>query len=83
MDGASARSTPNSFTIWSSTPNETRNAAGDPSAKAALEEMRGWLHRWMQATNDPILRGPIPAPPGAIANDPEGTSPNEPAKVAG
>jgi arylsulfatase A-like enzyme len=62
-------------------PNETRNAAGDPSAKAALEEMRGRLNRWMQATHDPILRGPIAAPPGAMANDPEGTSPNEPAKV--
>src|SRR5450432_1799760 len=37
-------------------PNETRNAAGDPSAKTALEEMRGRLHRWMQATNDPLRR---------------------------
>jgi N-sulfoglucosamine sulfohydrolase len=58
-------------------PNETRNAAGDPASKAALEEMRGRLARWMQATNDPILRGPIPLPPGAVANDPNGTSPNE------
>jgi hypothetical protein len=49
-----------------------------PAAKAALEEMRGRLNRWMQATHDPILRGPIAAPPGAMANDPEGTSPNEP-----
>ena len=63
--------------------NETHNVAGDPAARSALEEMRGRLHRWMQATNDPILHGPIPAPPGATANDPEGTSPNEPAKVVG
>jgi N-sulfoglucosamine sulfohydrolase len=64
-------------------PNETRNAAGDASAKAALEEMRERLNRWMQATGDPILRGPIPAPPGALANDPEGNSPNEPTTVVG
>lgn len=58
-------------------PNETRNAAADPASRAALEEMRGRLQRWMHATVDPILRGPIAAPPGALANDPEGTSPNE------
>jgi len=64
-------------------PNETRNAAGDPFAKAALDEMRGRLDRWMRASKDPILSGPIPAPPGAIANDPDGTSPNEPTRVVG
>jgi N-sulfoglucosamine sulfohydrolase len=63
-------------------PNETRNAAGDPAANAALEEMRGRLHRWMRATNDPILRGPIRAPAGAVVNDPEGTSPSEPVAPA-
>lgn len=63
-------------------PNETRNAAGDASAQSALDEMRGRLNGWMRATNDPILRGPIPAPPGAVVNDPEGTSPNEPVKPA-
>jgi N-sulfoglucosamine sulfohydrolase len=64
-------------------PNETRNAAGDPQARAALEEMRGRLTRWMRATDDPLLRGPVSAPPGATANDPEGISPNEQPKVVG
>jgi N-sulfoglucosamine sulfohydrolase len=64
-------------------PNETRNIAGDPSARPALEEMRTRLERWMHDTNDPILRGPIQAPPGALANDPDGTSPNEPPQVVG
>jgi N-sulfoglucosamine sulfohydrolase len=64
-------------------PNETRNAAGDRQARAALAEMRSRLARWMRATNDPLLRGPIRAPSGAVANDPDGTSPNEPAKTAG
>jgi arylsulfatase A-like enzyme len=62
-------------------PNETRNAAGDPAAVPVLEEMRGRLNRWMQSTADPILRGPIAAPSGALANDPDGTSPTEPPKV--
>jgi arylsulfatase A-like enzyme len=59
-------------------PNETRNVAADPTQRAALEDMRGRLDRWMRATNDPILRGPIPAPKGALANDPDGVSPQEP-----
>jgi N-sulfoglucosamine sulfohydrolase len=58
-------------------PNEDRNVAADPSCRAALDEMRGRLNRWMYATSDPILRGPIAAPPGAVANNPDGTSPNE------
>jgi len=58
-------------------PNEVRNVAADPSCRAALDEMRGRLDRWMQATSDPILRGPIAAPPGAVANNPDGASPNE------
>ena len=64
-------------------PNETRNVAADPAAKAALEEMRGRLDRWMHSTNDPILHGPIQAPAGATANDPDGTSPNEAPKILG
>ena len=63
-------------------PNETRNVAADPAWRAARDEMRGRLDRWMRATNDPILHGPIKAPPGALANDPDGISPKEtPKKV--
>jgi len=58
-------------------PNEVNSLAGDPAHYAVLEEMRGRLDRWMHATNDPLLHGPIKAPPGAVANDPEGTSPEE------
>jgi hypothetical protein len=43
--------------------------------------MRGRLDRWMRGTNDPILQGPIAAPKGASANDPDGVSPREPAKL--
>jgi len=64
-------------------PNETRNLIGDNAAAGAVKEMRTRLEGWMQRTNDPILKGPIKAPAGAKANDPNGTSPKEtPADVA-
>ena len=46
-----------------------------------LEEMRGRLDRWMRATDDPLLQGKVPAPPGARVNDPDGLSPREPTRV--
>ena len=62
-------------------PYETHNLVGDPSMSTVLEEMRGCLNRWMHATNDPLLRGPVPAPPGARVNDPDGLSPREPTQL--
>jgi N-sulfoglucosamine sulfohydrolase len=62
-------------------PNEACNLAADPSMSAVLEEMRSRLDRWMRATGDPLLRGPVPAPPGAEVNDVDGLSPTEPAQV--
>ncbi|HEY64962.1 MAG TPA: sulfatase [Caldilineae bacterium] len=64
-------------------PNETRNLADDPAMAGVLEEMRGRLERWMRATDDPLLRGPVPAPPGARVNDPDGLSPREPTRTVG
>jgi arylsulfatase A-like enzyme len=62
-------------------PNETYNLAQDPSVAGVLEEMRRRLDRWMQETDDPLLDGPVPAPPGARVNDPDGLSPGEPTRV--
>ena len=62
-------------------PNETCNVAADPSQRVTLDDMRGRLDRWMRATNDPILNGPIKAPQGATANDPDGISPRETPKT--
>jgi len=58
-------------------PHEARNLAGDPAAAGALAEMRARLDCWMRDTDDPLLRGPVPAPPGALANNPDGLSPQE------
>ena len=52
-------------------PNETRDVVKDPSLRAVAEEMRGRLDRWMHATDDPLLRGPVKAPPGAKVFDPD------------
>jgi arylsulfatase A-like enzyme len=63
-------------------PNETRNLAGDPRYAKPLAEMRGRLDGWMKRTDDPLLRGPVNPPAGAVLNDPDGTSPQEPPKHA-
>jgi arylsulfatase A-like enzyme len=59
-------------------PNEAHNLAGDLGVRDVLEDMRGRLDRWMHETEDPLLRGRAPAPPGARVNDPDGLSPQEP-----
>ena len=56
-------------------PNEAHNIAGDPSAGAAITEMRARLDAWMRRTNDPLLRGDVPLPAGAFATDPDAYSP--------
>lgn len=62
-------------------PNETCNVADRPEASAALSEMRARLERWMRDTDDPLLRGPVPAPKGAQVNDIDSLSPREPTRV--
>ena len=58
-------------------PSEQHNLASDAAFKTVLDDMRGRMDRWMHRTNDPILNGPIPAPHGALVNNPDGTSPQE------
>jgi len=59
-------------------PGERNNCADDPACSDALAEMRERLDRWMHATDDPLLRGPVPLPPGAVMNDPDDLSPDDP-----
>jgi N-sulfoglucosamine sulfohydrolase len=63
-------------------PGEGRNLIGEPDYAPVLEELRGRLEGWMEATDDPLLRGPVPPPPGARINTPEQTSASEPTVVA-
>ena len=62
-------------------PTEHQNLADDPTYKDTLAEMRGRLDRWMRRTDDPLLRGPVPAPHGAHVNNPDGISPKEPTET--
>src|SRR6185437_364116 len=62
-------------------PAEHQNLTLDPAYQSVLTEMRGRLDRWLERTEDPILRGPIPAPHGAHVNNPDGLSPKEPTET--
>lgn len=56
-------------------PNERNNLAVDSSHQSTLEEMKQRLDAWMRSTDDPLLRGPVAVPPGAIVTDPNAISP--------
>jgi N-sulfoglucosamine sulfohydrolase len=59
-------------------PNEANNITNDLSVALVLEEMRTRLDDWMRDTNDPLLHGPVAAPPGAELNEPEQLSASSP-----
>jgi N-sulfoglucosamine sulfohydrolase len=63
-------------------PAEGANLAADPAHGEALEEMRGRLDAWMRETEDPLLDGPVPPPPGAIVNEQWQLSPDDPPRAA-
>ncbi len=58
-------------------PVETHNLAADPARAEVLADMRARLARWMESTDDPLLKGPLAIPPGAMLNDVDGLSPQE------
>jgi arylsulfatase A-like enzyme len=62
-------------------PNESNNLAGDPAMVEVLKEMRTRLVGWMETTGDPLLQGTVPAPSGAIVNDPDSPSPDSPTSI--
>jgi N-sulfoglucosamine sulfohydrolase len=43
-------------------PHERVNRIADPALAAVADELRRELVAWMRATDDPILRGPVPSP---------------------
>jgi len=59
-------------------PGEMRNLAADDSCSALLAELDDRLEAWMRETEDPLLDGPVPIPPGGWVNDPAGHSAREP-----
>ena len=64
-------------------PNERINLVADPEHTEILADMRARLDRWMRETDDPLIDGHVPAPPGAELNDPDGPSPRGPMTTVG
>lgn len=59
-------------------PNEAHDLSSDPAYADVLEVMRDRLQTWMETTDDPLLRGPVPAPVGAEVNTRDQLSPDDP-----
>jgi arylsulfatase A-like enzyme len=59
-------------------PEEGNNLAGDEAFEHVRVELRERLDQQMRDTEDPLLDGPVPAPPGARLNRQDQRSPEEP-----
>jgi arylsulfatase A-like enzyme len=62
-------------------PNESRDLSGDPEYDEVRVALRRRLANWMKETDDPLLEGPVAAPPGAVFNDPSQHSADEPPRA--
>jgi arylsulfatase A-like enzyme len=51
---------------------------GETDRPDMLEELRARLEEWMRSTDDPLLHGDVPVPPGAVVNSPDQRSASEP-----
>ena len=58
-------------------PNEAHNLVADPQHNDILNDMRERLERWMRDTDDPLLKGDMPVPPGAIVGKADAVSLND------
>jgi N-sulfoglucosamine sulfohydrolase len=63
-------------------PGEGRNSIDDPDYADVAADLRTRLERWMQKTDDPLLDGPVPPPPGARINRQDQRSADEPTVVS-
>jgi N-sulfoglucosamine sulfohydrolase len=63
-------------------PGEGRNSIDDPAYADIVTQLRSRLEQWMVQTDDPLLRGPVPAPAGARVNAQDQRSAGEPTLTA-
>lgn len=61
-------------------PNEGHDLSGEEARAEELAEMRERLRCWMEETEDPLLQGPVPPPPGAAVNEQWQVSPDDPVR---
>jgi hypothetical protein len=52
-------------------PYEMTNLAGRPELAGVRAELSSRVQEWMAETDDPLLRGPVPASPGARVDPPD------------
>ncbi len=78
--GRSDRPARGARTISCSTPTRAGTSPTTRPTAASARELAGRLDEWMEATDDPLLAGPVEAPPGAIVNRQDQVSPAEPAE---
>jgi N-sulfoglucosamine sulfohydrolase len=64
-------------------PGEGRNSIDDPAYVEIAADLRARLERWMRKTDDPLLHGPVPPPPGAQINLPDQRSAGDATVTAG
>jgi len=62
-------------------PNEACNLVDRPDLAGVAADLGERLERWMRATGDPLLDGPVAPPPGAEINDPGQRSAGDPVTV--
>ncbi len=55
-------------------PQQRVNLAESPKHRAIRDDLLARLQRWMAETDDPLLHGDVPVPPGARVNDPASTT---------
>jgi arylsulfatase A-like enzyme len=55
-------------------PQQRVNLAESPAHRPIRDDLLARLQRWMAKTDDPLLRGDVPVPPGARVNDPASTT---------
>jgi arylsulfatase A-like enzyme len=63
-------------------PGERCDLTGDPELAAIRLDLERRLHAWMAGTDDPLLQGPVPPPPGALVTDPAAMSPDAPSVLS-
>ncbi len=56
-------------------PGEAHDVAAEPGYSETLAAARQLLQTWLEETNDPLLSGAVPVPPGTRPKDPDALSP--------